>query len=76
VAAAVQAAIAERNRHDVALYAHVTSLYREMLSHAGDRVPRELEAIRSAKSLGAVASAYYLTASALRKAIGRIHSAL
>ena len=76
VPAAVQAAIAERNRHDVALYAHVTTLYQEMLARDGDRVRHELEAIRSAKALGAIESATYLTASAVRKAISRIHSAL
>ena len=76
VPAAVLAAIAERNRHDVALYEHVVTSYQEMLARLGDRVRAELDAIHSAKALGPLASARYLAASAIRKAICRIHSAL
>ena len=76
VPASVQAAIAERNRHDVALYEHVVASYEKMLARFGERVRTELDAIHSAKALGPFASASYLVASAIRKAICRTHSAL
>lgn len=76
VSAAAQAVIAERNRFDVALYAHVVPLFGETLARFGDRARVEIEAIRQAKSLGAIESACYLAASSARKSISRIYSAL
>jgi len=76
VPAAVQAAIAERNRYDVAIYQHVVGTYHETIARQGDAVTAELTAIQSAKALGPLESAGYLAASAIRKAISRIHSAL
>lgn len=76
VSAAAQAVIAERNRFDVALYAHVVPLFGETLARFGGRARDEIEAIRQAKSLGAIESAFYLAASSARKSISRIYSAL
>ncbi len=75
VSAAAQAVIAERNRFDVALYAHVVPLFGETLARFGDRARVEIEAIQQAKSLGAIESACYLAASSARKSISRIYSA-
>jgi hypothetical protein len=76
VPASTQELIAERNRHDVALYRHVEVLYREMLTRHGGPLRMELEAIRHARALGPIEAGYYLGASAVRKAICRIHSAI
>jgi len=74
--AATQALIAERNKYDVRLYEHVKCAYADVLRPFGDRLREELESIHSAKALGRVASALYVTGSAVRKAIIRAHSAL
>jgi Galactose-3-O-sulfotransferase len=72
----VQRGIARRNRFDVALYEHAVSLFDKTLAQFGERARAELSAIHAAKSLNAFRSAYYLTASAVRKSICRLQSAL
>ena len=74
VPADIQALIAERNKYDVHLYEHVKRGYADVLASFGERLREELESIRSAKALGRIASASYLTGSAVRKAISRAHS--
>jgi len=76
VSGASQALIAERNCFDVALYAHVAPLFDEMMIRQGQEVRVQLDAIRHAKSLSPLESLHYLTSSAIRKAISRVHSAL
>jgi Sulfotransferase family len=71
-----QSLIAERNKYDVRLYEHVKDAYPAALAPLGDRVGEELESIRSAKVSGRAASAWYLTSSAVRKAISRAYSAI
>jgi hypothetical protein len=68
--------IAERNRFDVALYAHVVPLFDEVVKRYGEEAQVQLQAIRQAKSLGIAESAYYLTSSAIRKGISRLNSAV
>lgn len=74
VPAETQAMIAERNKYDVRLYEHVEAAYPRVLAPLGDRLAAELESIRSAKALDKAASTWYMTTSAMRKAISRVYS--
>ncbi len=76
VPVASQELIADRNRFDVALYAHVVPLFDEVVAQHGEEAQRQLNAIREAKALGPMESFYYLASSGIRKAISRAHSAL
>jgi len=75
VPAGTQALIAERNKYDVRLYEYVRLAYADALKAFGKRLNDELESVHSAKALGPVDSAFYVTASAVRKAIIRAHAA-
>jgi len=68
--------IAERNRFDVALYAHVAPLFDEVVRRHGEEAQVQLNTIRQAKALGPMESFYYVTSSTIRKGISRLHSAL
>jgi len=76
IPAGTQALIAERNKYDVRLYEYVRLAYADALKAFGNRLNDELESVRSAKALGPLDSALYVTASAVRKAIIRAHAAL
>jgi hypothetical protein len=73
---AIQAAIAERNRYDVALYQHVVPIYEALISRLQPGVGEELKKIEAARELGWWDSTQYLAGSALRKAAIRLRSAL
>jgi hypothetical protein len=68
--------IKERNKYDVALYDFGVPLFNETQARYGDEVQKQLNLIAEAKSLGRLESIYYFGASAARKAIGRVYSAL
>jgi hypothetical protein len=68
--------IAERNKYDVALYEYAVPIFQETRAKYGDEVQRQLDLIYQAKELSKFESWYYFGASAARKAISRIHSAI
>jgi hypothetical protein len=68
--------IKERNRFDVALYDFGVPIFNETRARHGDAVPKQIDVITQAKELSKVESMYYFGASAARKAISRVHSAL
>jgi Sulfotransferase family len=72
----VQALIAQRYRFDMELYNYATSLLDSAVSQRRAAIDRELDAIRQARAVSPLESAYYRTASAIRKAICRVNSAL
>lgn len=71
-----RALIQQRYRFDMELYAYATALFQSAVDEHGQAIRKELEAIRGAKALNPLGSVYYRTASAIRKAICRVNSAL
>jgi hypothetical protein len=72
----VQSLIAQRYRFDVELYNYASGLFQRAVDEHRAAVEREVDAIHHARTAGALESAYYRTASALRKAICRVNSAM
>jgi hypothetical protein len=68
--------ITERNKYDVALYEFAVPIFEQTRAKYGDEVQRQLALISRAKALSKLESLYYFGASAARKAISRIHSAM
>ena len=68
--------IAERNKYDMALYEYALPIFEQTRQKYGDEVQKQLDLILQAKALSKVESMYYFGASAARKAISRVHSAL
>jgi len=68
--------IAERNKYDVELYEFAIPLFEQTRTKYGDEVQRQIDLITQAKQLSKLESLYYFGASAARKAISRIHSAI
>jgi hypothetical protein len=68
--------IADRNKYDMALYEYASTIFRQTRAQYGDEVRRQITLISQAKTLNKAESVYYFCASAARKAISRIHSAL
>jgi hypothetical protein len=68
--------IKERNRYDVSLYDYGVPIFNETRTRYGDEVQKQIDLITQAKELGKLESAYYFGASAARKAISRVYSAL
>jgi Sulfotransferase family len=68
--------IAERNRYDMALYEHASMIFNRTRAQYGEQAQRQIALISQAKALNKTESTYYFWASAARKAISRIHSAL
>jgi Galactose-3-O-sulfotransferase len=68
--------IAERNQYDVALYDFASTVFNQTCAQYGDEVQKQIDLISQAKSLKKAESMYYFCASAARKAISRIHSAI
>jgi hypothetical protein len=72
----VRELITEQNRFDVELYAYALGLFEETVKRQATKIQEALNAINEAKELNALTSIYYKGASAARKAISRLHSAL
>jgi sulfotransferase famil protein len=68
--------IKERNRYDVSLYDYGVPIFNETRARYGDEVQKQIDLITQAKELGKLKSMYYFGASAARKAISRVYSAL
>ena len=68
--------IRERNKYDVDLYEFGIPLFNETRAQYGDEVQKQLDLIAQARELSKRESMYYFGASAARKAIGRVYSAL
>jgi hypothetical protein len=68
--------IAERNKYDMALYEYAVPIFEQTRTKYGDEVQMQLDLILQAKELSKLESMYYFGASAARKAISRVHSAL
>lgn len=68
--------IAERYRFDLALYQHACSLFDQLAARHQQELPIELENVRRAKALSPSQLLYYRVASAARKAICRVNSAI
>ncbi len=68
--------IAERNQYDVALYEYAVPIFEQTRAKYGDEVQRQIDLISQAKELSKSESMYYFGASAARKAISRVHSAI
>lgn len=72
----VRELIAERYQFDIQLYDYAAGLFNDRLQREAEAVRTELDRVREAKALSVIASTYYRGASAARKAISRIHSAI
>jgi hypothetical protein len=68
--------IADRNRFDMALYEYAIPIFDQTRAKYGREVQRQLDLISQAKELSKLESMYYFGASAVRKAVSRVHSAL
>jgi hypothetical protein len=68
--------IAERNQYDVALYEYAVPIFEQTRAKYGDEVQRQIDLISQAKELSKSESMCYFGASAARKAISRVHSAI
>ena len=68
--------IAERDKYDVALYEYSVPLFERTREKYEAEVQQQLNLISQAKELSGLESMLYFGASAARKAISRIHSAL
>jgi hypothetical protein len=68
--------IAERNKYDCALYEYAAPIFNETRAKHGDEAQKQIDLISQAKELSRLESLYYFGASAARKAISRIHSAI
>jgi hypothetical protein len=75
IPASTRELIIEHNRFDVELYDYAVKLFDERVKRHAAQITEELDAIDEAKGLAPLTSIYYKSASAARKAIGRIHSA-
>jgi hypothetical protein len=58
------------------LYDYAVTIFDQTRAQYGDEVQRQINLITQAKELKKAESMYYFCASAARKAISRIHSAL
>jgi hypothetical protein len=76
ISAAAREQIAEFNRFDVELYRYASELFDEQVQRHRAEIRGELDAINEAKALNSISSIYYKGASAARKMINRLHSAL
>ncbi len=72
----IREVIAERYKYDLMLYEYAVNLFNEQMAKCADRLRPELQAIREAQSLGHLESLWYRGASAARKAISRVNSAI
>jgi hypothetical protein len=68
--------IREQNCFDVELYRYALELFDEKVKGNAARIRKELDAINEAKELSPLTTIYYKGASAARKTINRLHSAL
>jgi hypothetical protein len=68
--------ISERNQFDVALYEYAIPIFDQTRAKYGEEVQRQLDLISQARELSQLQSMYYFGASAFRKAVSRVHSAL
>jgi hypothetical protein len=68
--------IAERNKYDVALYEFAVPVFEATRTRYGVAVQEQINQVTQAKDLNKLESLYYFTASAMRKAISRVHSAI
>jgi hypothetical protein len=68
--------IKERNQYDVALYDFGVPIFNETRARYGDEVQKQIDLISQARELSKLESLYYFGASAVRKAVSRVHSAL
>jgi Sulfotransferase family len=68
--------IAERNKYDMALYEYALPIFEQTRKKYGDEVQKQLDLVVQAKELSKLQSMYYFAASAARKAISRVHSAI
>ena len=68
--------IAERNNYDMALYEYALPIFEQTRKKYGNEVQKQLDLILQAKELSKLQSMYYFGASAARKAISRVHSAI
>jgi Sulfotransferase family len=76
ISASTHQLIREQNRFDLELYDYAVKLFDDRVKRHSAQIKKEMDAINEAKGLDPLASIYYKSASAARKAIGRIHSAL
>jgi hypothetical protein len=68
--------IAERNKYDVALYEFAVPVFEATRTRYGVAVQEQINQVTQAKDLNKLESLYYFTASTMRKAISRVHSAI
>src|SRR5258707_5872138 len=68
--------INERNKYDVDLYDFGVPIFNETRARYGDEVQKQIDLVARARALGKLESMYFFGASAARKAISRVHSAL
>jgi hypothetical protein len=68
--------IKERNQYDVSLYDFGVPIFNEIRARYGDEVQKQIDLISQARELSKLESLYYFGASAARKAVSRVHSAL
>jgi hypothetical protein len=76
ISAATRELITKHNRFDVELYDYTLELFDGRIKRNAARVQEELNAITEAKELNPLTAIYYKGASAARKTINRLHSAL
>jgi hypothetical protein len=76
ISAATRELIAEHNRFDVELYRYAQELFDEKIKCNTTPIRGELNAINGAKELNRFTAMYYKGASAARKTINRLQSAL
>jgi hypothetical protein len=74
VPAAIREVIAERYQYDVQLYNFAQGLFEELLARNRDQIRSAMAAINAAKQLSVKRSCYFHAASAIRKAVSRMHS--
>jgi hypothetical protein len=68
--------IKERNQYDVSLYDFGVPIFNETRARYGDEVQKQIDLISEARELSKLESLYYFGASAARKAVSRVHSAV
>jgi galactose-3-O-sulfotransferase len=76
ISAAARELVTEHNRFDVELYRYALELFDEKIKRNAARIQEELNTVNEAKELNPLSSIYYKGASAARKTINRLHSAL
>jgi len=72
----VRELVAERYQFDMQLYEYAVGLFNGLVGSHAEGVRKELEKVREARALSGIESTYYRAASAARKAISRIYSAI